>query len=223
MPTFESLQEAFAAHADSDRAAQMAAYMRDQFAFYGIQTPVRTRLCREVFRQAKRAGVIDWGFVDACWQDPHREFQYVACDYLNAVHPYLTFDDVPKLLTYVKAKQWWDTIDRLDRIIGNIGLEDHRIDAIMRDWSTDEDFWVRRIAIDHQLLLKDRTNTELLEIILVNNFGSSEFFINKAIGWALRDYSKTNPDWVRAFIHRHHEVMAPLSIREGSKYISPSK
>lgn len=219
MPTFEALQVAFAAHADPDRATQMAAYMRDQFVFYGIQTPVRTRLCREVFKTAKKVGIIDWVFVDACWADPHREFQYVACDYLITLQQHLTFNDVPKLFTLVKTKQWWDSIDRLDRIIGNIGLNDARIDDIMRTWSTDEDFWVRRIAIDHQLLRKEATNTELLETILVNNLGSSEFFINKAIGWALRDYSKTNPDWVRAFIDRHRQEMAPLSIREGSKYI----
>lgn len=219
MDTFDHLQALFESHRDVARAKQMAAYMRDQFVFYGIQTPVRTRLCRDVFKAAKREGVIDWEFVDSCWADAHREFQYVACDYLIVLHQHLSFEDVPKLFAYVKTKQWWDTIDRLDRIIGNIGLKDDRIDEVMRMWSTDEDFWVRRIAIDHQLLRKDRTNTELLETILVNNLGSNEFFINKAIGWALRDYSKTNPDWVRAFINRHRDYMAPLSIREGSKYI----
>ena len=76
----------------------------------------------------------------------------------------------------------------------------------MLEWSTDEDFWMRRIAIDHQLCRKERTNTELLEKILVNNFGSSEFFINKAIGWSLRDYSKTNQDWVRNFVESIHNV-----------------
>lgn len=84
----------------------------------------------------------------------------------------------------------------------------------MLEWSTDEDFWVRRIAIDHQLCRKERTNTELLEKILVNNFGSSEFFINKAIGWSLRDYSKTNQDWVRNFVETHKDKMDKLSIRE---------
>lgn len=219
MNSFRQLQAAFEAHRDPERAKPMAAYMRDQFEFYGIPTPVRTRLCRQVFKEAKRAGLIDWAFVDACWADTHREFQYVACDYLIALHQQLGIEDVPKLLTYVQTKQWWDTIDRLDRIIGNIGLKDDRIDDVMRAWSTEDDFWVRRIAIDHQLLRKDRTNTELLETILVNNFGSHEFFINKAIGWALRDYSKTNPDWVRNFIDRHRDQMAALSIKEGSKYI----
>jgi len=89
----------------------------------------------------------------------------------------------------------------------------------MLEWSTDEDFWMRRIAIDHQLCRKERTNTELLEKILVNNFGSSEFFINKAIGWSLRDYFKTNQDWVRNFVETHKDKMDKLSIREASKYL----
>ena len=80
----------------------------------------------------------------------------------------------------------------------------------MLEWSTDEDFWVRRIAIDHQLCRKERTNTELLEKILVNNFG---------IGWSLRDYSKTNQDWVRNFVETHKDKMDKLSIREASKYL----
>lgn len=86
-------------------------------------------------------------------------------------------------------------------------------------WSKDNDFWVRRVAIEHQLLRKDKMNIELLEKILENNLNSSEFFINKAIGWALRDYSKTNPEWVREFIENHVSDMAPLSIKEGGKYL----
>ena len=89
----------------------------------------------------------------------------------------------------------------------------------MLAWSKDNDFWVRRVAIEHQLLRKDKMNTELLEKILENNLNSSEFFINNAIGWALRDYSKTNPAWVRKFIENHSSDMAPLSIKEGSKYL----
>ena len=89
----------------------------------------------------------------------------------------------------------------------------------MLEWSLDDDFWVRRVAIDHQLCRKEKTNTELLEKILVNNFGSDEFFINKAIGWSLRDYSKTNPEWVRAFVEKHAVRMAKLSVKEAGKYI----
>lgn len=89
----------------------------------------------------------------------------------------------------------------------------------MLDWSQDENIWVRRVAINHQLLRKNQTNTILLKQILCNNLNDTEFFINKAIGWSLRDYSKTNPEWVRQFIQTHKEHMAPLSIREASKYI----
>ena len=131
----------------------------------------------------------------------------------------LTFEDIPAIRKFIDRKQWWDTIDSLDQVIGKIGLRDERVDALMLEWSTDEDFWVRRIAIDHQLLRKDKTNTVLLEKIIVNNLGSDEFFINKAIGWSLRDYSKTNPEWVRDFIERYRNRMDKLSIREAGKYI----
>ena len=140
-------------------------------------------------------------------------------DYLVAMQKFLTYDDVPNIKKYIKSKQWWDTIDGFDRIVGNIAFVDERINDLMIEWSTDEDFWVRRIAIDHQLCRKDKTNTELLEKILINNFGSSEFFINKAIGWSLRDYSKTNPDWVRNFVEVHKQEMDKLSNREASKYL----
>ena len=126
---------------------------------------------------------------------------------------------VNKIFKYIKSKQWWDTIDGLDRIVGNIAFKDERINDLMLKWSKDEDFWVRRIAIDHQLCRKEKTNTELLEKIIVNNFGSNEFFINKAIGWSLRDYSKTNPKWVKEFVGKYKDKMDKLSIKEASKYI----
>lgn len=140
-------------------------------------------------------------------------------DYLVTMQKYLTYDDVSKIFKYIKSKQWWDTIDGLDRIVGNIAFKDERINDLMLKWSKDEDFWVRRIAIDHQLCRKEKTNTELLEKIIVNNFGSNEFFINKAIGWSLRDYSKTNPKWVKEFVEKYKDKMDKLSIKEASKYI----
>ena len=89
----------------------------------------------------------------------------------------------------------------------------------MLEWSRDEDFWLRRLAIEHQLLQKEETDVQLLEQILINNLNQTEFFINKAIGWALRDYSKTNPDWVREFIEKYKDRLSKLSIKEGSKYL----
>jgi 3-methyladenine DNA glycosylase AlkD len=87
------------------------------------------------------------------------------------------------------------------------------------EWSTDTNFWLRRIAIDHQLSRKEKTNTALLEQIIINNFGQTEFFINKAIGWSLREYSKTNPKWVQNFLALHKDKMAKLSLKEASKYV----
>ncbi len=131
----------------------------------------------------------------------------------------LEYDDIPKIEKYIRNKEWWDTIDFFDQIIGKIGLSDRRVDDLMLKWSKDKDFWVRRIAIDHQLGRKEKTNKELLEKILINNFGSDEFFINKAIGWSLRDYSKTDPVWVKNFIDKHGSQMHKLSIKEASKYL----
>lgn len=110
-------------------------------------------------------------------------------------------------------------IDCFDAVIGEIGLRDSRVDELMLVWSKEEDFWLRRIAIDHQLNRKEKTNKELLEKIIVNNLGSSEFFINKAIGWSLREYSKTNPTWVKELIDKYKDKLDKLSIREASKYI----
>lgn len=118
------------------------------------------------------------GEKDRCYEDDYREFQYLVMDYLITMQKYLTYDDVSKIFKYIKSKQWWDTIDVLDRIVGNIAFKDERINDLMLEWSKDEDLWVRRIAIDHQLCRKEKTNTELLEKIIVNNFGSNEFFIN---------------------------------------------
>ena len=98
-------------------------------------------------------------------------------------------------------------------IIGGIALKYPEINNVLLEWSVDENIWLRRIAIDHQLLWKEKTK------IIENNFEQTDFFINKAIGWALRDYSKTNPEWVRNFIKKNKEKMAKLSIREASKYI----
>lgn len=215
----EDIRDRFEELRDENEARHMSAYMRNQFRNYGIRTPQRRAIYASFLREARRSGTIDRELIDRCWDDEHREFQYFVTDYLDAMKDVLTYDDVPWMERFVRTKQWWDTIDALDRIIGSIAFRDPRINDLMLRWSTDEDFWVRRVAIDHQLLRKEHTDTELLERIITNNLGSKEFFINKAIGWSLRDYSKTNPGWVRAFIAKYRDRMNALSIREASKYI----
>ena len=219
MDKYFDIKKRFEEKEDKENAAQMAKYMRNQFVFYGLPTPKRKAVYKDFLKEEKKSGQIDWAFLDRCYEDEHREFQYLVCDYLTVMDNFLAYDDIPRIKAYIKCKSWWDTTDSLDRVIGQIGLRDSRVDALMLEWSLDDDFWVRRVAIDHQLCRKEKTNTELLEKILVNNFGSDEFFMNTAIGWSLRDYSKTNPEWVRAFVEKHADRMSKLSVKEAGKYI----
>ena len=214
----EELLENLKAVANPDDAGAMKAYMKNKFEFLGVKTPARRKLAKAFFKQ-QTDSVIDWNFINEAWKNPYRELQYIALDYREIRKKLLTPSDLPRLKKLAQTKSWWDTIDFLDRLVGSIIDRFPETKEIIVAWSCDEDIWLRRLAIDHQLLRKEETDTELLEKILVNNLGQTEFFINKAIGWALRDYSKTNPDWVRDFIERHRAEMATLSIREGSKYL----
>ena len=211
--------QVFLDNKDQERALQMKAYMRNQFEFLGIPTPLRKTLSKEYFKTAKKSKTVDWKFINTCWNSPYRELQYVAVNYLALMNNFLIPQDVPKIKELAVTKSWWDTIDGLDRIVGNIALSFPEVNDTLMAWSEDNNIWLRRIAIDHQLLRKEKTDTEMLEKIIANNLGSSEFFINKAIGWSLREYSKTNPAWVRALIIKYKERLSPLSIKEASKYI----
>ncbi len=219
MEKYLKLKEKFEKNSNEENSRAMEKYMRNQFKFYGIKTKDRRELYKDLIKSEKKSKKVDWEFLYKCYGDDYREINYFALDYLQAMDKFLCFEDLDKLMPFVKTKQWWDSIDVIDKVIGNIGLKDSRVDDLMLKWSTDEDFWVRRIAINHQRGRKEKTNTELLEKILVNNFGSDEFFINKAIGWSLREYSKENPEWVREFYEKYSEKMDKLSIKEGSKYI----
>jgi 3-methyladenine DNA glycosylase AlkD len=156
--------------------------------------------------------------VNRCWEK-EREFQYLALNYLAVVAKLLVPSDILRLKQLAVTKSWWDTIDSLDKIVGEVALNFSEVNAFLLEWSVAENFWLRRIAIDHQLLRKDKTDVVLLEQIIVNNLGQKEFFINKAIGWSLREYSKTNPDWVRNFLVKYTNRLSMLSIREASKYL----
>ena len=215
----EDLKKNFEKRANEDNAIQMAKYLRNQFVFYGLKSPARRDAYHQILKDEKKKKQIDWDLLDQAWNDKHRDMQYFVCDYLLAMEKYVSYDDLFKIEHYVRTKQWWDTIDSLMKLYGYVGLKDQRVDQLMLDWSKDPDKWVRRVAIEHQLLRKDRINTALLSQILENNLESDEFFINKAIGWALRDYSKTNPEWVSDFIDENYNHLAKLSITEGSKYL----
>lgn len=202
--------------ANSDKAVEMAAYMKNRFDFLGIPTPLRRKLCKSLFKEMKPQA-LDWDFVEACWESPYREMQYVAMDYLNVVSKQLTPQDLPHIELLITRKSWWDSTDALDKVVGDIYLNFPEIRPQLIHWSQHDNIWLRRVAIDCQLSLKQQTDKALLSEVIQNNFGQSEFFINKAIGWALREYGKINPDWVRNFVQQHREKMAPLSVREALK------
>ena len=200
-------------------AESMSKYMQDKFRFLGVRGATRTEIYKKYFPDARKTKTIDWYFVESCWNKEEREFQYVVVYYLKAMQKFLKREDISRLKYLLVTKSWWDTVDLLAKVVGSLVIRIEGYDQIMLEWSKDSNIWLKRVAILYQLSLKDKVDEIILDKILVNNLGDNEFFINKAVGWALRDYSKFNPEWVREFIKKNKDNMANLSIREASKYI----
>ena len=219
MDKYTAIKELFESRQNNENAEAMSKYMKNKFTFYGIPSPERKELYKDFIKSEKASKKIDWSFLDKCYADDHREFQYLVYDYLLAMKKYLDFEDTEKIRIFIVTKSWWDTTDFLCKVIGEIGLKDQKIRELMLKWSESDNIWIKRTAILHQLAYKDKTDTDLLEHIISNCLGSDEFFINKAIGWALREYSKTAPEWVNGFIGRYESKLNSLSIKEASKYI----
>ena len=147
----------------------------------------------------------------------------MAANYLKAMQSYLKDTDLSKLEQLIVTKSWWDTIDILDRVVGSLVYDKPELEKIILEWSLSDNIWLRRVAIDHQLLRKAKTNVRLMEKILLNNLDQTEFFINKAIGWALRDYSKTNPEWVASFIEKTRKEWLNLVSKKQASISSSSE
>ncbi|GAA0371905.1 DNA alkylation repair protein [Alkalibacterium iburiense] len=208
---------------EPEKALQIEAYMRNQFEFLGIQAGKRKELTKSFLDNYKKEESVDWGFLSHLFNHTYREFQYIGSDYLNSMQKKLVPEDLPRIKELALTKPWWDTIDSIDKVIGRLALKYPEFNTVLIEWSLEDSIWLRRIAINHQRHRKDLMDKNLLETIISNNLNDTEFFINKAIGWILRDYSKTNPEWVSHFIETHKENMHPLSIREGNKYLNRRK
>lgn len=204
---------------DSDISKKMSAYIRDQFQFLGVPASKRKAASVKQFENAQDEGAIDWEFVEACWEQNFREFQYAAIDYLKIMTIYLAEDDFTKIENLITSKSWWDTVDGFHLIVASMVQKHPNLAENVLAWSTNENIWLRRSAIISQLSLKDKTDTESLSKIIKNNFHSDNFFIDKAIGWALRQYSKTDPDWVNQFIRDNKADLSALSYREATKIL----
>lgn len=216
------LHKAFSLLEDKNSAAKMKNYLKGQFAFYGVKAADRKQITKE-FLKIHPLNDIDQlkEFVKLAWEQDQREFQLLAIDILIKYKKNLQLEDASFVLSLIKSKSWWDTVDMIaSHLIGQILLQNRtKFTLTIKAWVKDENMWVRRTAIISQLKHKAELDTTLLNYALTNNFGSKEFFINKAIGWILREHSKLDPNWVVTFIDNNKKSLSNLSIREGSKYL----
>jgi len=202
-----------------EKASGMKAYMRHKFEYLGLQKPVRAVLRKDFLKEQKTSKKINWDIVWTFWDQPEREFQYLALAYLETMKDFLEKKDIKQIERIIISKSWWDSVDGTINITGSLNKRFPELqEEVIAEWIVQENIWLKRISIIFQLKYKSNTDTEFLGKAILSNCGTKEFFINKAIGWALREYSKTNPDWVRIFIKDHE--LHPLSVREGSKYIN---
>ena len=215
----DELSSAFNEQRDAAIAEGQAAYLRNKFTFFGIKTPLRTSVQKKLFSKVALDESLD-RIVRDLWKKEEREFQHAACDLLMRYKR----DWQPELLELfaymIRHKSWWDTVDMIATNCVGVLLQKYpELMHTMDEWIRDDDMWIRRSAILYQLKYKDKTDARRLFSYCKLQSSDTDFFIRKAIGWALRQYSKSNPEVVRAFLIKHHDSLSPLSIREASKYI----
>lgn len=208
-------------HTDPLKAAPMKKYMRDQFEYLGIKTPQMSALQKEFIATHGLPPLEELDIISRdLWSLPQREFQYLALGLIGKFDKEVADDFIVTLEYLITHKSWWDTVDT---IAGHpVGSLFKRFPAVkktyIKKWRKSEDFWLRRTTLLFQLSYKKETDFELLCDLVRENLGSNEFFINKAIGWALRQYAHTNPESVRKFVKATKEL-SPLSRREALKNI----
>ncbi|MBP1990262.1 DNA alkylation repair protein [Paenibacillus eucommiae] len=209
-------------YADPVKAVAMQAYMRDQFAFLGIKSPDRVALAKQFW---KENGVPDGNelsvVVKELWRLPEREYQYIAMAMLEKQRKRRERADIELLEEIIVEKSWWDTVDFVaSQLVGfHFTLFPDLVAAYAERWISSGHMWLQRTAILFQLGYKQRTDTELLFDYIRRMAGEKDFFIRKAIGWALREYSKTNEEAVREFVATSNQL-SPLSIKEALKHIN---
>jgi 3-methyladenine DNA glycosylase AlkD len=221
----QALQHTLLSHANPQKAQAMADYQRGQFVFIGLAAPERRALVKSLgWKKMPRTELL--ALVQACWELPQREFQYVAVDLLATHHKLLQTEDIALLLALAQQRSWWDSVDGLTGVMGDLLFRLRSTDAgVMTTMDAairHENFWVRRIAMLHQLGWREATDTQRLFDDALRLSHEKEFFIRKAIGWALRDYARTSPVAVRSFVLAHRDQLSPLSQREALKHCADS-
>ena len=210
---------AYRAAANPANAAPMAAYMKHRFPFLGVKAPERKVMEREIFAQHNTAKLPEiMPLLRRLYHQPEREFHYLAVAWLQKRSKEFSAAAIADLRYFITTHSWWDTVDSL----ASHGLADwcqqfpERWHETALTMTQSDNLWLQRAAIIHQLFYKAQTDTDLLEMTIQPHIRSKEFFLQKAIGWALRQYAKTDADWVRDFAEAH--PLAPLSRREALKH-----
>jgi 3-methyladenine DNA glycosylase AlkD len=219
-PYVKAIKVVFEKHADAKAAVPMKRYMRDQFEYLGIKTPQMGELLKKFVAENGLPNLSDLdSIVRDLWKLPQREFQYAATSLIGKLEEELPEDFIETLEYLIITKSWWDTVDTISG--GVLGIHFKRYPKTKRKfltkWRKSDNFWLRRACILFQLGYKDETDFDLLRDIIRENLGSKEFFINKAIGWALRQYTRIDPQGVRRFVKE--TPLHPLSAREALKWL----
>jgi 3-methyladenine DNA glycosylase AlkD len=219
-PYVRGLEALFEKHMDVVQAAPMKKYMRDQFEYLGIKTPQSKALLKQFINEFGLPAISDLDMIlRDLWELPQREFQYAAVSLLGKIEEQLPAEFIETVEYLIITKSWWDTVDSIAG--STVGTHFRRYPAIrekyLARWRKSDNFWLRRTAILFQLNYKKDTDFELLSAIIRENLGSKEFFINKAIGWALRQYARIDPMAVKTFVDS--TPLHPLSKREALKHL----
>lgn len=211
--------------ADPERAYQQQAYMKSEMPYFGLRVPRCRSIAHEVLRDHPPRDPSVWiESILLLWRDAtHREERYVAIELLlhKRFAHWLFPDQLPVVEEMVVTGAWWDFVDALaSRGVGTMLANDPiQTKRILYKWAKDQNIWKRRVAILAQLKSKTNTDVELLSKCIKPSIGHSEFFLRKGIGWALREYSKTDPDWVIEFIEKHPDL-SDLSRREALNHLA---
>jgi 3-methyladenine DNA glycosylase AlkD len=218
-PYVASIQTRLEQNADPAQAAPMKKYMRDQFEYLGIKSPQLKTLFRHIIKEqgVPSAQELD-EIIHELWELPQREYQYLAISLMERLEKKLPAGSIRTLEYMITHKSWWDTVDNISHIVGVLFQNYPDVkEKYLAKWRASRDFWLRRTAILFQLDYKDQTDFDLLREIIQENLGSDEFFINKAIGWSLRQYARIDPHGVKAFVNS--TPLHPLSRREAMKHL----
>lgn len=228
-PLITAIREALAAGGDPARAVRQQAYMKSAMPYRGLRSAELTTLLRPLLSEHRFDERATWeATVRRLWDEAtHREERYAAIALVRrtAHRSWIDVDLLPLLEHLVRTGAWWDYVDEIaSHHVGQV-LLDHRSAAtpVMNGWAVDQHLWVRRTAMLCQLRHKHQTDTDLLAHVLVVNLDDTvlgkEFFIRKALGWALREHAKTDAGWVHDFVGTHANRMSGLSRREALKHL----